>query len=259
MSSIDVHRPELSLAVVTLNRPAKLNACDRAAWSGLGATFRYLAGDRTVRAAILTGAGGNFCAGDDINAYAAVRDDAAAPAAYRQAIAEAHAAIADAAFPVIAAIDGVCVGGGCSIALCCDFRLAAGNARAGIPAARLGLAYSLEHCQRLVALVGLAHARHILCTGEIFGADHALAIGLFDRLVEGAALPAALALARSMAANAPLSVAAAKASLAAIALGQTEARRPAIVEAFRRAEASRDAAEGARAFAEKRPPRFTGE
>jgi len=259
MSSILIDRPEPAICIVTLNRPAKLNACDHEAWSGLAAAFRSIAADRAVRAAIVTGAGGNFCSGDDINAYAAVRNDPVASAAYRDAIKDAHAAIEGCAVPVIAAIEGVCVGGGCSIALCCDFRIAAGNARAGIPAARLGLAYSLEHCQRLVALVGLTHARHILFTGEIFGAERARAVGLFDRLVEGPAMPAAMELARSMSANAPLSVAASKASLSAIALGKTEQRRQAIVDAFHRAEASRDAAEGARAFAEKRAPRFTGE
>lgn len=258
-TGILIDRPQPDVCVVTINRPAKLNACDREAWEGLAATFRSLAGDREVRLAVLTGAGGNFCAGDDINAYAAVRTDAAASAFYRQAIRDAHQAIENAPFPVIAAIDGVCVGGGCSIALCCDFRVAGGTARAGIPAARLGLAYSLEHCQRLVALVGLANARRILFTGEIVGAEQAHAMGLFDQLVEGDSLPAARALGASLSTNAPLSIAASKASLAAIALGPTEARRAAVAEAFRRAEASQDAAEGARAFAEKRKPRFTGE
>ncbi|MCC7045473.1 MAG: enoyl-CoA hydratase/isomerase family protein [Alphaproteobacteria bacterium] len=254
-----IDQPDPSIRVVTMNRPAKLNACDRDAWSGLAVAFRSLAGDRAVRAAILTGAGGNFCSGDDINAYAAVRGDEAASTAYRQAIRDAHTAIENAEVPVIAAINGVCVGGGCSLALCCDFRIANANARAGIPAARLGLAFSLEHCQRLAAAVGLAHARRILYAGEIFDAGRAEAMGLFDRVVEGDAMREAMAIAASMAANAPLSVAAFKASLAAIALNHTEARRSAIAAACRRADTSRDAAEGARAFAEKRKPRFTGE
>jgi len=259
MASIAIDRPAPEIRVVTINRPAKLNACDGETWSGLAAAFAAFADDRSVRAAIVTGAGGNFSAGDDILAYAAVRDDETAAAAYRQAIREAHAAIEGARFPVIAAIDGVCVGGGCSIALCCDFRLAGAKVRAGIPAARLGLAYSLEHCQRLVALVGIANARQMLFAGDLFGADRGLAVGLFDRVVEGDVLQAAMEYARALSLNAPLSMAATKACLTAIALGQTAERRETVAEAFRRAESSRDAVEGARAFAEKRPPRFTGE
>ena len=259
MTNIVVDRPEPGIRVVTLNRPAKLNACDREAWLGLASAFSAFLGDRSVRAVVICGAGGNFCAGDDILAYAAVRNDEAESAAYRLAISQAHAAIESAPFPVVAAIDGVCVGGGCSIALCCDFRLAGAKVRAGIPAAKLGLAYSLEHCQRLAALIGIANARQMLFSGELFGAERGHSIGLFDRIVGDDVMHSAMELARSLCGNAPLSIAATKASLSAIMLGQTTERRQAVAEAFRRAEASRDAAEGARAFAEKRPPRFTGE
>ncbi|HEX5688754.1 MAG TPA: enoyl-CoA hydratase-related protein, partial [Roseiflexaceae bacterium] len=133
------------------------------------------------------------------------------------------------------------------------------SARVGIPAAKLGLVYSLEHCQRLTATVGLGNARRMLYRGDIVSASSAREMGFFDDLVQGDALAAAIAFGAPMASNAPLSVAASKRTLSAIAMGQAQANMAAIVDAFQKADRSRDAIEGARAFAEKRPPVFSGE
>ncbi len=259
MERLLVATPEPAVRVVTLNRPTKLNASDRESWETLGRAFRGFAQERTIRLVILTGAGGNFSAGDDINAYAATRGDELAGAAYRAAIHEAHKAIEEAPFPVVAAIDGVCVGGGCSIALCCDFRIGTAVARIGIPAAKLGLVYSLEHCQRLAATVGLGNARRMLYRGDIVSGAVARDLGFLDELAEGDVLHASRAFGAPMAENAPLSIAASKKTLSAIAMGQALSKQAEIADAFRKADQSHDAAEGARAFAEKRRPSFSGQ
>lgn len=259
MASILQDQPDAATRVITINRPQKLNACDGEAWAALGQRFRALAADRSVRLVILTGAGGHFSSGDDIKAYAAIRPDAAGAAAYRAQIQEAHDAIERAPFPVIAAIQGVCVGGGCSIALCCDFRVGRTGARIGIPAAKLGLVYSLDHCVRLANAVGLANAKRMLYGGELLDADAAQAIGFLDRHADLDPVTQAIAFGRSMAANAPLSIAAAKRTLTAIAHGRADAERASLAEAFLKVDGSQDAVEGARAFAEKRPPNFRGE
>lgn len=259
MEQLLVTTPTPAVRVVTLNRPTKLNACDRESWEALGRLFRAFAQERTIRIVILTGAGGNFSAGDDIKAYAATRADESAGAAYRAAVHEAHRAIEEAPFPVIAAIDGVCVGGGCSIALCCDFRIGTARARIGIPAVKLGIVYSLEHCQRLAATVGLSNARRMLYRGDIVSGTIARDMGFLDELAEGDVLLASQAFGAPMAENAPLSIAASKTTLSAIAMGQALSKQTEIADAFRKADRSRDAAEGARAFAEKRRPCFSGE
>ena len=162
MSDIRLDRPAARLAIVTIDRPAKRNALDQAAWRDLGAAFAALRGDAALRAIILTGAGGAFCAGDDIGAFAAVRDDPAARAAYWDAIMGCYAAVSASRVPVVAAISGACVGGGCTLALRCDFRLADSTARFGVPPARLGLVYPPESTQLLVAVAGQSMARRML-------------------------------------------------------------------------------------------------
>lgn len=253
-----VTRREGGIAVVAINRPAKRNACNQAAWRGIGAAFRALAQDRGMRLGILTGTGGHFCAGDDVLDFASVRDHAEDADIYRADIRESYAAIMAAPFPVIAAIPGYCVGGAVSLCLACDFRVGTATAQFGIPPGRLGQVYPAEQCQRLATLVGVSEARRLLFTGERFDAAHAQRIGLLDALTEADPVEAAIRFAAPMQDCAPLSVAGTKLIFNAIAAGRVEQEAEAITAAIRRADDSEDVAEGARAFAERRRPNFQG-
>lgn len=246
------------VAIVTINRPAKRNACNGAAWRGIGGAFRSLAAEGGTRLAILAGAGAHFCAGDDIGDFSRVRDDAAAAAAYRAAIRESYAAIGEAPFPVIAALSGYCIGGAVSLAMACDFRVADATAIFGLPPARLGEVYPIEQTRRLAMLAGPAWARRILFTGERVDAATAQRIGLVDALAPSDPVAAALEFGRAMTESAPLAVAGSKRILNAVLDGTDQRDAALLAAAMRRAEDSEDIREGARAFAEKRAPRFQG-
>ena len=258
MSSIILDKQRGGIAVITINRPAQRNALDGAAWLDLGKAFTAASAQRETRAIILTGAGGHFCAGDDIVAFSKVRDDPTLRSVYWEGIMQCYSAIARTPVPVIAAISGPCVGGGCTLALRSDFRLADPTARFGVPPAKLGLVYPADSTRLLVAVVGITMAKHLLYTGNIIGAEEAKACGLASAIVDGDVLQAAIEFAQPIVANAPLSLAASKLICDAIATDRVDEVRAQFDDLFRRADASEDCREGARAFAEKRPPRFTG-
>jgi len=258
MSDIILDESRGNLAVITINRPHRRNALDGEAWRALGDAFDTLATRPAMRAVVLTGAGGHFCAGDDIHAFSKVRDDATLRAHYWNGIMHCYAAIARSKVPVIAAVNGACVGGGCGLALRSDFRLAHESARFGIPPAKLGLAYPVDSTRLLVAAVGITTAKRMLYTGEIMGASEARACGLASTVVAGDVVEAAIEFAQPIIANAPISLAASKLICDAIAADRVAEVAAQFDELFRRADASEDCREGARAFAEKRPPRFTG-
>ncbi|MCE9640860.1 MAG: enoyl-CoA hydratase/isomerase family protein [Betaproteobacteria bacterium] len=258
MSDILIDRSRAETAVVTINRPQRKNACDMAAWTDMLNVFTVLSKDSGVRLAILTGAGNDFCAGDDIVAFRAIKDDAAAADAQRKRIQECYAALQDAPFPIVAAIRGVCVGGGCSLAMCCDFRIADATARIGVPVAKLGLVYPTIQLQRLVALIGAQEARRWIYTGELVGAAEAHRAGFLDSLAESDPVEAALAFGATMMSGAPLSIAGSKAQLNAICAGQAAEKQAELDAMMVRADHSEDFDEAARAFAGKRKPRFRG-
>src|ERR687883_670125 len=130
-----------------------------------------------------------------------------------------------AAFRSLAAIAGSCVGGGCAIALCCDFRVMHSDARFGIPATRLGTIYTIEECRFLFSVVGLANAKRILYGSELFDAASAQVMGFADAVVDGDVVESAIAFGASMSANAPLAIAGTKRILQALASGDVEAQR----------------------------------
>jgi enoyl-CoA hydratase/carnithine racemase len=258
VSEIVVSRPQPEVAVVTIDRPARRNACDRAAWRDLASACRVLATAEDLRLVVLTGAGGHFCAGADISEFPRLRADSAGGAAYEREVAACYAAIRALPQPSVAAIAGSCVGGGCALALCCDFRVLHCNARFGIPAAKLGTVYTIEECRLLLSLVGLANAKRILYGGELFDTAAACAMGFADTVVEGDVVAAAIAFMAPMTANAPLALAGTKAILQELAYGDVERRKEDLEALIRRALDSADYREGAAAFLAKRPPRFTG-
>ena len=258
MSEITVSRATPAVAVVTLDRPARRNALNRQAWRDLAGSFRALAAEREVRLVILTGAAGHFCAGADISEFAQVRADSAGGALYEREVAACYDAIRALPRPSIAAVAGACAGGGCAIALCCDFRVLHRGARFGIPATKLGTIYTIEECRFLYSVVGLANAKRILYGSELFGAAAGHEMGFADAVVDGDVVEAAIALGTQMTANAPLAIAGTKRILQALAAGEVERERAEIEALIRHALDSRDYREGAAAFLEKRPARFTG-
>jgi enoyl-CoA hydratase/carnithine racemase len=247
------------VATVTLNRPAKRNAVSLALWRRLAEIFASFGRQDGVRAVLLTGAGGNFCAGADISEFASVRADATMGEAYEAVADSATRAVRDCALPTIAAVSGYAMGGGCGLALACDFRVGDASTRMGIPAARLGIVYGPLDCSLLLRQVGLANAKRVLYSGRAFGLADCSRMGLVDMTVEqGGALEAARAFAADLAANAPMSMAGAKLVLEALVSGTADVRAGEINAFIARAMDSADYREGAAAFTAKRSPRFVG-
>ena len=247
-----------AVAVVTVTRPKVLNALDAATIGGLRDAVDRLAGDDGVRAVVLTGAGRKaFVAGADIRELAALAP-VAAEALARRGQALCHA-IERMGKPVIAAINGYALGGGCELAMACTIRLAADGAKIGQPEIALGLLPGYGGTQRLARLVGSGRALEMLLTGQPIDAAEAWRIGLVNRVVPRAELlPRARELAHRLAAQAPAAV---RCILAAVrnGLGMTLEDGCAHEAAlFGLAAATDDWREGTRAFLDKRPPRFTG-
>ncbi|MES5100292.1 enoyl-CoA hydratase/isomerase family protein [Agrobacterium sp. BA1120] len=260
LSYIKVSRPRENVAQITISRPEKRNALDQSGWSDLGKAFRELANDRSVRAVILAGTDGSFCAGDDIMAFRAVQADPLARQVYWDSIMEAYAAVSAIPVPVIAAVDGPCYGGGCTLALRCDFRIVGSNASFAIPPAKLGLVYPADGTALLVTAVGVSTAKYMLYSGNRLDAAQAVESGLAFGLGTDTSdvIGSALSLAEEFTGNAPLAIEASKIACDAIAIGQLTAVQGKIRALSERADRSNDYKEGAAAFAAKRPPVFTG-
>jgi enoyl-CoA hydratase/carnithine racemase len=247
-----------ALAVITLNRPERVNAIKLEMWIALRAILGELEARDDVRAVVLTGAGGNFSAGADISEFSRNRLGAEAGMAYEDHYRAAVEAVRVFPKPVIAAIPGNCMGGACALAMACDFRVADASARFAIPASKLGVVYGMPECRLLYALVGISNAKRILYLGTPVEAGEAERMGLIDRLVEGPVLQAARDLAGEMAERAPLSISGHKTILNALAAGEAERRAHELHDLVRKAVESADYKEGVKAFGEKRKPRFVG-
>lgn len=173
------------IASVTLSSPGKLNAVSVAMWDALAAIFTRLSQDETLRCVIVQGEGGNFAAGADIEEFPTLRATTEQGIHYhRTTTANALRAIADCIHPTVAAIEGVCVGGGLEIACVCDIRIATPSARFGIPINRLGFSMAPDEMHYLLQLVGKATALEILLEGRVFPAAEAREKGLLHRIVD---------------------------------------------------------------------------
>lgn len=244
-------------AVVTINRPKMRNCVSLAMWKDLGRIFTELGKDPQVRAIILTGAGGHFCAGADISEFAKVRATVEQGIEYEVAVDDCCDAIANTPKPTIAVVNGFCMGGGCHLAMSCDFRFAATDAQFGIPAARLSIVYGVRGTQRLLSLVGISNAKRILYSAMKFGSAEALRMGFLDRM-SADPLRTAQSFAAVMADNAPLTIAGTKVLLNGLSMGMGVLDDDQVNAVVERAVGSEDYRDARQAFVEKRQPVFLG-
>ncbi len=256
-----VVRREPPIGWVVVNRPAAHNALSAEVWERLGGGVNDLASDTAVRVIVLRGAGDRaFISGADISEFRSNRADAAMTAKYDELSARAWLALRSAPQPVIAMINGLCYGGGVSVALACDVRLAADHARFAVPAARLGLSYPMEGgVESLVQVVGPTHAADILLSARPLDAEEACRIGLINRVVPRHRLEEATReYALAMAEGAPLTLTAHKRAIQEALRPRADRDPNGLREAMRRCFDSADYQEGISAFLEKRKPRFRG-
>jgi enoyl-CoA hydratase len=248
------------VGVMTFNQPEKHNAISVEMWLGVAEILDEFASDDSVRVVVLTGAGTRaFVSGADISQFEQQRSNADAQRAYDEQTSIGRRKLASFPKPTIARIRGYCLGGGLAIAMQADLRIASSDSQFGIPAAKLGIAYGFEGLRRLVSLVGPAHARMILYTGERINADEALRIGLVNRVVPPEDLESAVdKVARTIAGNAPLSVAASRIAIDQVLLDPADRDLDALARATAACFDSEDYREGRAAFLEKRTPVFKG-
>jgi enoyl-CoA hydratase/carnithine racemase len=238
------HRIEGAVATVVIRNPAKRNAMTAAMWRTLPPLLDELARDHGVRALVLTGEGGTFCAGADISTLQGSPEEA-----QRLAVA-AEEALAAFPKPTVAAVRGHCVGGGAQLAAACDLRLAEEGALFGVTPARLGIVYPASSTRRLVSLVGPATAKYLLFTAELIDTGRALGTGLVDEVLPEGELGKRVAeLARILVSRSQLTQAAAKEF--------TSGRTDRDAHWAQAARGNPDTAEGVAAFLERRQPRFT--
>jgi enoyl-CoA hydratase len=243
-------------ATLTLNRPDKLNALSAGLIAELAEAFRGFAA-KPPRAVIVTGAGKAFCAGADIEEMRGMSTIEA-----KRYAAQGHALgafIEELPFPVIAAVNGFALGGGCEFAMACDFIYASEVAKFGQPEVNLGVIPGFGGTQRLARRVGIAMARELIYTGEIFGADRALSIGLVNAVVaKDELLPRVQKLAVDIAGKAPLAIEQAKRAMLRGAEPDLTAANELEAQAFAMLFGTSDQKEGMKAFVEKRKPEYTG-
>lgn len=243
MDAALLHTVADGVATVVVSHPAKRNAMTAAMWRALPDLLAGLAADRGVRALVLTGQGGTFCAGADISSLTGDED----PQSLAVAAEEALAAFPK---PTLAAIRGFCVGGGSQLAAACDLRFAQEGASFGVTPAKLGIVYPASSTRRLARLVGPAWAKYLLFSAELIDAETALRAGFLNELVPAGQLDKRVAeFTRVLVARSGLTQAAAK----EFADGRTDR------DAYWAGQAagSGDTAEGVAAFLERRAPEFT--
>jgi enoyl-CoA hydratase len=247
------------VGTITFNQPEKRNAMSIAMWHGLSQALDAFAADDEIRVVVLTGAGDKaFVSGADISQFGEHRDNADAQTRYDALTSVGREKLGSYVKPVIAQIRGFCLGGGLGIAMQADLRIASDDSQFGIPAAKLGLGYGYGMVSKLVSLVGPAHAKMLLFSGERIAGAEAARIGLVNRLVPGGELASHVrALAGTLAGNAPLTLSAAKMAVG-VSSGQGRHTVDDITAAVAACFDSADYKEGRAAFAQKRKPSFMG-
>jgi enoyl-CoA hydratase len=248
-----------SVAVVILNRPKALNALNSATLRELDAAVAAIGRDRSVRAVVVTGSGEKaFVAGADIAEMQAMSAVAARDfAKFGQSV---FTRIERLPQPVIAAVNGFALGGGCELAMACDIRVAAENARFGQPETGLGIPPGFGGTQRLPRLIGAGRAKELIFTGDLIGAAEAERIGLVDKVVPvGQAREAATAMAHKIAARSPVAIRYVKAAVNEGADADLDRAVAYEAEVFGLCFAAADQKEGMEAFLQKRAAQFKDE
>jgi enoyl-CoA hydratase/carnithine racemase len=253
--------PAEAVARLTLNNPEKRNPLDHGVLDAIAAALPELDRGIEIRCVIITGAGGAFSAGYDIGGIPEESFAADAEALVAHPFHAAMESVSAHPFPVLAAINGHCLGGGLELAVRCDLRVCAAGAKLGMPPAKLGLIYGHTGLERFIEVIGVAYTRELFLTGRVVEAGRAERIGLVNEVVPDDEVEAAsVALASEIAANAPLAMRGNKHAIETLARRAplTQEDEHELVELRRSCFASEDLREGIRAFAEKRPPRWKG-
>ena len=246
-----------AVAVIELDN-GPLNLVDGAAMEQLHAALDEVQAAGDTRAVVLAATGDRaFCAGSDVKEFEGLHQRVAqGKLLYEKYV---YRKLAEAPLPTIAAIENDALGGGLELALCCDIRIAAAHARLGLPEVRLGVMPGSGGTQRLPAVVGPAHAKELIFTGELIDAARAAQIGLVNRVVEtGQARAAAIEMGQTIAQRGPIPVREAKRLIEHARDVDIDAGLAAELDASDRVFSSADMLEGARAFFAKRPPDFSG-
>lgn len=245
---------------ITFNNPERRNAVSMAMWEALGDIVRDYEHDNAIRVIVLKGAGDKaFVSGADISEFEERRSTPETTRIYNQASGKANDELMHAGKPTIAMIRGFCIGGGVSVALSCDIRIAAQGAKFGVPAAKLGLGYEAKGVRKLMAVVGPSFAKEIFFTARQFTAEEAMGMGLINRIVPDETLEAYVrGYAATIAANAPLTVASIKTIVAELAKDESARDMALCQQVVDRCFNSEDYVEGRTAFMAKRKPMFRG-
>jgi enoyl-CoA hydratase/carnithine racemase len=255
MVRVEIHDVHANVLLITLDRPGARNAIDGATAQAIEAAIDRLEADPDLRVGVLAHTGPALSAGADLKVVAAGRvDDILTARGGFAGLCERQRVK-----PIVVAVDGAAVGGGLEMVLACDVVVASTAARFGVPEVRRGLMAASGGTFRLARAIPRHVAMDLALTGEDLPADRAYALGLVSRLTEpGRALETAVEVAAGIAANAPLAVQASR-EMVDVALDHDDATlRRLAGAAARRVQATEDAREGPRAFAEKRPPRWQG-
>lgn len=245
------------IANIVIDDAARLNAMSLSMWVDLKKAFDEVEADPSVRVVVLRGVGEKaFVSGANISEFETQRNSAESVANYNRCVAQAQDAIANCRVPVIAAISGICYGGGLGLALSCDLRYCAPNAKFRMPAARLGLGYGYEGMRSILKSLSPIAAAEAFYTAQVYDAEQAVHMGIVNAKHDDV-FTHADGVAAQIAANAPLTIHAAKQAMLSLTQGHDvdSTRIDQLVDACFK---SNDYAEGRLAFAQKRAPQFTG-
>jgi enoyl-CoA hydratase/carnithine racemase len=262
MSASDkiVARKEGRVGYLVFNNPERHNAVSLEMWEAASRVLDDFKQDNDVRLVVLTGAGGkSFVSGADISKFEDERATLEAIGRYNAATERIYAGVYEFPKPTIAMIRGYCIGGGLGLAVSCDIRIASDHSRFSLPAAKLGLGYDFPGVRRLVGVVGPSFAKEIFFTARQFDAEEARAMHLVNRVVPDAKIEGYVGeVAETISANAPLTVNSVKFIVGEVMKDESKRDLARCSELVKACFASRDYAEGRKAFMEKRKPQFAG-
>lgn len=258
MGDIHTRIDDKGIATITLSNPTRMNAMQLGMWQTLHKTMQTLSAEEQVRVLILRGSGdAAFVSGADISEFNTLRSTPEDVAIYDECVEAAEAAIGICAKPVIAAISGVCYGGGVGIALSCDLRFANPQSRFSVPAGKLGLGYGLDDVRRMHRILGSANATELLLTAKVYRGQEAIDLGLAHACIDDV-FDHAQRVAERVAGLAPMTLRSLKMALQHLGGVVGAPSETAIEQAVSACFTSEDYAEGRQAFAEKRIPNFKG-